>query len=342
MKRRLLKFLKFFQRENLHRLLIVIILLIVTSSLALKYFEPGLTWSNAFWWSIVTLTTVGYGDITPTTTAGRLIGIVIMFLGIGLLGMFTATIASIFVEKKLKEHRGMKSYQFEKHIILCQWNARTRDILTELRKDSRYVTAPIILIANIPEKPVDDDNLYFIQGEITEENLRRANLPRAKTVVILGDDQLDINVRDAEVVLATLTVESINPNAYTIVELMDESNVRHCRRARADEIIVGTEFSTRLISRSALDHGISIVVSELLSSGYGNDIFKVSVPISLAGKRFIEVFTAMKEQFNSIVLAVQRSSNGAVISNPGVDFRVERGDNLILISEKKPNAPAGV
>lgn len=327
----------FLKRENLHRLLLIILFLLAISSAGLVYFEPQVTWNNALWWTIVTITTVGYGDITPTTLGGRIIGAVIMVLGIGILGMFTATIASVFVERKLKEDRGMNSYDFEGHIILCEWNYRTQAVLNELRQDSRTAGAAIVLIASLDAKPVDDPNLYFIQGTVTEENLVRANIAQAATVVILGDDTLEPNARDAQVVLATLTVESLNPDVYTIVELVDEKNARHCKRANADEIIVGSEFSSRLISRSALDHGISVVLAELLSANVGNDLFRVRVPGSLIGKSFLEVFTRMKSEHNSIVLAVQRGNLGAVISNPGNDFRVERGDYLILISQQRPD-----
>ena len=63
------------------------------------------------------MTTVGYGDISPTTLGGRLIGMLIMFCGIGVLGIFSATVASVLVERKLKEDRGMHSYDFSDHII---------------------------------------------------------------------------------------------------------------------------------------------------------------------------------------------------------------------------------
>ncbi|NIW78576.1 MAG: hypothetical protein GWN16_03545 [Calditrichae bacterium] len=197
-------------------------------------------------------------------------------------------------------------------------------------------TAAIVLIAKTESKPLDDENVFFIQGTVTEENLKRANLQQARTVVILGDDQLETNARDAQVVLATLTVESINPNVYTIVELVDEANVPHCERAHADEIIVGSEFSSRLISRASLNHGISKVLSELLSSRYGNDLYKVPVPTPLQGKSFIEVFTEMKRQKNNIVLAIQKDDGAKVIANPGNDYPVEKGDFLIVISQDAP------
>ncbi|MFQ5822596.1 MAG: potassium channel family protein [bacterium] len=337
MKTKIKRILLFLQRENLHRLLLILVVLIFLSTLGLALFERK-SLIEAVWWSVVTITTVGYGDITPQSLGGRIIGALIMFFGIGILGLFTATIASIFVEKKMKEERGMRSYDFENHIILCEWNYRAREILHELRMDHRIETAPIILIAEIDVKPVDDKNLFFIQGSITEENLKRANLEKAKTVVILGDDQLEANARDAKAVLITLTVESLNPNVYTIVELVDGTNVQHCERANADEIIVGSEFSSKLISRATLDHGISKVLSELLSSRFGNDLFKIPVPQSMQGKSFIEIFTEMKQSNQSIILAVQKGNEGEVISNPPVDYKVAAGDYLIVISEGKPQS----
>ena len=327
---------EFIKRENLHRLIIILFALIIISTIALAIFEPNISLLNALWLSIVTLTTVGYGDITPTTLAGRIVGVCIMMFGIGILGMFTASIASIFVEKKLKEERGMKSYDFENHIIICTWNHNAPNIIAELRSDERECDTPITLIAELDIKPIDDENLFFIKGPITEENLNKANIKKARTVIILGDETIEASARDAKVVLSTLTVEDLNRDVYSIVELVDESNARHCQRANADEIIVGSEFSCRLISRAALDHGISKVISELLSSRVGNEIYKIPVPESLAGKNFLEIFTFMKQNKNSIVLAVQKL-NENVISNPAGDHIIDETDNLIVIAERKPD-----
>ncbi len=329
---RLRRLLQFLQRENLHRLVGLVLLLIVAGSIGIFVFEPDMKWHSALWLIFATITTVGYGDISAQTLGGRAVSVVIMVFGIGILGLFTATIASIFVEKKMKEDRGMRSFTFADHIIMCEWNQRAQTIINELRMDRRTETAPIILIAQLETKPVDDDDLYFIQGAVTEENLKRANLEKAKTVVILGDDNLEANARDAKVVLSTLTVETMNPAVYSVVELVNGANVQHCERANANEIIVGSEFSSKLISRATLDHGISKVLSELLSSRYGNDLFKIPVPEELSGKSFLEVFTELKRTNQSTVLAVQKGGDGEVITNPPEDFVVTKDQHLIVIS----------
>lgn len=324
------------QRENLHRLFLLVVVLVVISSWLIVLLEPGISLPDAVWWSIVTMTTVGYGDIAPVTFGGRVIAFVLMFFGIGVLATLTASIASVLVDAKIKESLGMGSFDFKEHIILCEWNHRARHILQALRADPKTATSPVVLIANIDRKPIDDERLFFVQGEVDDETLHRANLAEATTVVILDDDRLDATARDAKVVLHTLNVETLNPQAYTIVHLTNEANVIHCRRANADEIIVSNELSSNLIARAALDHGISKIISEVLASGPGNELYKVMAPASMIGQPFIEVFTEMKRHHQSIVVAVQHQEDGDVMSNPHDDYVLQADDYLLVIAEERP------
>lgn len=318
------------QRERFYRIFFLLLALTGLSAFGLELIEPERAFTDWLWWSVVTLTTVGYGDITPSSLWGRVIGIGLMFCGIGLVGVFTATVAGVFIEKRFKRERGMGAYKFRGHVILCGWNHRARDVLHELRSDERCARTPIVLLAETDIKPVDDVDLHFISGSVTEENLKRANVEDATTVVILGDDNLDDNARDAKVVLSTLTVETFNREAYTIVELVNKENVHHCERAHADEVIVGSELSSCLIASAALDHGISKVISEVLSTRSGNALVKVQLPAALVGHEFLEVIAEMKRLKDSIVVGVQREDQ--VVTNPAADFKVEANDHLIVIT----------
>jgi voltage-gated potassium channel len=328
-------FWQFLLRENIVKLFIVVLGITLSSGLIITWFEPNISLASGLWWSIVTLTTVGYGDISPESPAGRILAIIIMFFGIGLLSTLSASLAALIISHRLKENKGMCAADFQDHLILCEWNHRSRAIIKELRTDSHTKDLKIVLIANIDEKPLDDHNLFFVKGSVSEETLEKANIVQAKTIIVLGDDSLDAISRDAKVVLATLTIESIAHSVYSVVELVDEANVMHCRRAQADEIIVGSVMSSRLIASAAIDHGISRVVSELLSTQYGNELFSIPLPDGLVGNTFLDVFTMMKRERQSIVLGVLKEHNGEHISNPPSDYIFEKEDRLIVVSNDR-------
>ena len=329
------KILLFLRRENVINLLTVILVIVLSSGALIAFFEPGLSFASGLWWSIVTLTTVGYGDISPSTAGGRIQAVIIMFFGIGLLGTLSASLATLLIRKRMKEDKGMCASTVDNHIIICEWHHRTRAIIKELRADVQTESTPLVLIADIEEKPIDDDNLFFVRGTVNEETLEKANLQKARTVVVLGDDSVETTARDAKVVLSTLTIESMNPDVYTVVELVDKANEQHCLRANADEIIVGSELSSHLIASAASDHGISKVISELLSSRYGNELYSMPVPEKMVGLKFLDVFIAMKTQSNATVLGVQKGSTGEFISNPDVDYLICQQDNLLVISKDR-------
>ena len=331
--------LAFLRRENLFRLMGVIVVLVLVGAGGLTYFEQDRPFHDALWWAIVTLTTVGFGDISPTTLGGRLIGIVLMFFGIGVLGTFTATIAGAFVEQRLRKDRGMGEYDLEDHIILCGWNDRTKEILKDLRADSRSADKPIALVAEIETNPAsEDEHLHFVRGTETEADLKRAGIERAETVVLVGDRSLvDYRARDARAVLALLTVKSLDRNVYTIVELAEEANVPHCEQAGADEVIVGADLCSRVISTATLDHGISTVLHELLSAREGQDLITMPVPAGHDGRSFIDVFSDLKRKEGKIALAIKRPGKESIVTNPDADYAVRAGDQLVVISPRARN-----
>lgn len=336
MKRRVEKIVGALQKENLLTLFLIIIGIVFISSVAITYFEPNISFVSGIWWSIVTLTTVGYGDISPATPGGRAVAAIIMFFGIGILGMLSANLATIMIQNRIRENRGMGTTNLEKHVILCEWNHRSRAVLREIRSDPRTADSPVVLIADIDQKPIDDPLLVFISGAVNEESLNKANLAKAQTVVVLGDDTLDPTSRDAKVVLTTLTIETINPDAYTVVEVVNKENEQHCRRANADEIIVGSELSSHLLATAATDHGMSTIVSELISSRYGNDLFSVYIPAAYFGKTYLEMMVAVKKEYRATALGIQKGRGGELLTNTDPDYRIVEGDYLVLMAKERP------
>jgi len=124
------------QRENLHRVALALLILVLAATVAFSYFEKNLGIFDALWWSVVTVTTVGYGDISPATPGGRMVGIVLMMMGIGFLGVLTASIASILIEKKFMENKGMKNVTVKRHFVCLLYTSPSPRDVEESRMPS--------------------------------------------------------------------------------------------------------------------------------------------------------------------------------------------------------------
>ena len=96
---------RFTRRSKLGYVAVLAFVIISTCAIVAWVFEPETfpTLGDAMWWGVVTATTVGYGDFYPRTTAGRIAGVFLMFLGVGLIGTFAATLSSVLVERRFED-----------------------------------------------------------------------------------------------------------------------------------------------------------------------------------------------------------------------------------------------
>ena len=230
----------------------------------------------------------------------------------------------------------MKTVRVKRHFVICGWNFRGSDIVGKLRADQKSKQVPIVIIADLNEKPLDDSNLRFIRGKVQPKFLEKANLKEAQTVILLSDDNLDTHVRDAKTILDTLTIKNLCPEVYVCVELIESKNIEHCQMAKADEIIVVGELSTNLLVQGALDHGITHMITELVSNRYGNELYKIKPPSSLVGLIFLEVMCELKKNHGVLCLAVENKENHKLIANPDAGYRLDPEDELVVIAMSRP------
>src|SRR5210317_1899575 len=147
----MLKILYDISRHTLSRVVLGIILFALAGAFLVFIFESDqntaefTSFSDAVWWILVTITTVGYGDMAPITPGGRSIAIIIMFFGVALLSLFTATISSVFITKKIKEGKGLEDIKFKNHLLICGWNFSAEQILMLLEKKKKQIGSIVLI-----------------------------------------------------------------------------------------------------------------------------------------------------------------------------------------------------
>ncbi len=142
----------------------------------------------AIWWVLVTMTTVGYGDMVPITPVGRVVATVIILAGVILISTFTATVSSIFVAAKIREGKGLQQVKYKDHIVVCGAGFISSQMLTALLGMRNRPQHNLVLIDDIPAGKVDELLSYFeplklkfVRGDWThEEVLKRAKVSDEK------------------------------------------------------------------------------------------------------------------------------------------------------------------
>jgi len=293
-----------------------IFIVMLIGGLILGLLEPGeiAEGGNPFWWAIVTMTTVGYGDFTPATITGRLFAVVVMFAGISLTALLTATISSIFVARKIREDKGLEKLDLSEHIILCGWNKTGEQIVDSIQNLAGSKHHQLVLINDLGEDEINrlksrynKITLYFVAGDFTSEIiLDRANLKEADTVMIIPNQtNEDVSSNpDEKTIFATLTIKAMSANIRVVAYLNNRENLTHIKRANVDEVVLSDDFGAFMVAAHVMDPGIPQAVNTLLDSKSSSHFKRVDIPSKFINKPFNDLFAHFREENDWILIGV--------------------------------------
>lgn len=312
------------RRENFPRIALLAVGIFVVGALLEALLEGGQDGrirglGDALWYAVVTMTSTGYGDVVPATAVGRVVGAVLMFGGVTVLSVVTATIASVLVAQRIKEERGLETLKLRDHLLVCGWNAYAERVL-----DAVFAVDPerqVVLVNALAEEQLAEvlarhkgRSIRFVRGDAASEGvLSRANVREARAAIVVSDTtQPGTGTSDARAILVTLTLKSVKPELHVTVEALDDLSEPHLRRAGADDVVVSGEFNGFLLSSAAIAPGIAQVVRPLLSLS-GSELRRVGVPSDLAGKSYGEVAAALRARDGFQAIAVVHEDRGLTL-----------------------------
>ncbi len=340
----------YFRRKLVHRssafnmkVLIAIFAIVCYSTSGYMYFEiaekPDLKWSDALWWSFVTMTTVGYGDHFPTSHWGRFaVGLPTMIFGISILGYLLSTVASYLIEAKSKELKGMKQISDTDHILLVHYANLNRllGLISELRADSKTAEKPIVLIdSELEELPpeLDELGIQFVRGNpARKQALEQANIGSASHAIILSKNPQD--VRSDDLTLAVnLAIESLHADITTIAECVDPDSIEIIRRTGCDSVVCVSRFSDSLLVQELLDPGVQEVVEEL-TDVKGEQIFVQHI-VSMDKWQIDELKNWLGSK-NLLLIGIKQHESGTLLLNPKDSLKIQKGDRAVFIGSERP------
>ena len=312
---------------------------------AYYYFEkPGnaeLTLVDSLWWAIVTMTTVGYGDYYPETTAGRfLVAYPCFLLGIGLLGYLIAILTESLLERFNSKRKGTMDITHTDHILICNCPGTEKilEILEELEGAHATKDKPVVIISDkLDELPPElrKPNIHFVKGApYLEAVLHQANITQCSGVFILpkreGDPDSDARTYAITSIIELIEKETGTP-IKTVAELVSPKSLRMLQRANSDGIIVSQGINESMIVQEFLHPGIHSTLEQLITSREGSQLYVH--PATQAGKNFRDLQIATLQHPEDIQL-IGIIHEGQHDLNPGKSTTVQTGDQLIFLANE--------
>jgi len=295
--------------------------LIFIGAVVISYFEPsdinpkvnikGLF--DAIWWTIVTVTTVGYGDYYPVTIAGKIIGIIIIISGFIIFSTFTAYIASNFIDKKIKERKGLNKIKLRNHIVICGWNNSAKRILKFLVEHTSEKLITVVLINELDENDVstirnhfDQIDIKFIRGDFTNQDiLNRANIKEANQIIILFDESCqDAVPSDERTIIAAHNISFLKVKGQINLQLKHEKYLPSIQRDKIQNVVIYEDIGGDILANSTLHPTIPNFIQALIR-GDGKRSFKeFNIPVDYVGRTFKSLFDYLKQEKGLILMGI--------------------------------------
>jgi voltage-gated potassium channel len=276
---------------------------------------------------MVTATTVGYGDLSPQSTTGRMLAVV--FLLPGGIAIFTAVLGKLLsgISQVWRNRvHGFGDYSDRSgHVVVLGWQGSTTlQTLRLLHAERTPGEALAVLIAkDLGENPAGDYADYVRTERLADpDTLQRAGGGRARSIIVRGAD-------DDETLAAVLIAEDCAPTAH-IVSYFNDDRTAHMVKARRPRVEAISSLSEELLSRSARDPGSSELTARLLSGTSSDTAFGLAVPPLRSAARYGEIFLRLKREHGATLVGL--AHDGVTDLNCHDDLLLKGGETLYYIS----------
>lgn len=292
----------------------------------------GWNFFDSLYMVVITLATVGFGEIHPLTFHGRIFTIVLILVWAGIGFYALSSIIQPIIEGEIRKVLGRKKLEKEirnlkDHYIVCGFGRMGSYISRELRNAS--VSYIIIEKDEYLREKLERENYLYLYGNASEDEvLIEAGVKKARGLVA-------VVASDADNVYITLTARQLNPNLFILARSSNESSERKLQQAGANKVISPYQMGAVRMVQAILRPAVLDFI-EIAFHGKSMELqceeFLVKPNSSLVGSSLQEA--EIRKNLGVIIVAIKETS-GKMVFNPSREVRINAGDTLITLGEKK-------
>jgi voltage-gated potassium channel len=276
---------------------------------------------DAFYYATVTLSTTGYGDVTPVSSGARLVNVLVVTPArVLFLIILVGTTLEVLTERSREQFRIRRwRSRVREHVVVCGYGTKGRSAVAALIEDGARLDRIVVVEQNgNAATEATARGLVVVHGSSSRsEVLRQAEISTAKAVVVATDT-------DDAAVLTVLTARDLAPDAWIVAAVRETENIPLVRQSGADQVVVSSATAGRLLGLSTSAPQLVTVVEDLLTASTG-------LALTVRPVRPDEVGRA-PGQLGQPVAAVVRGGQLRNYADPAVQ-RLGHGDHVVCIAD---------
>lgn len=313
-------------------IILLIIIVIGTVGYEILWQDMDSDFIDSLYMTLITITTVGYSEIYPLGTSGRVFTMIIAVLGIGsLFYILTALMENLVILQisNLRNRRKMKDLieKMENHIIVVGYGRVGMLAVDELYKRKQKFIIIDEKASEFAEQHSQSD-IVFIEGDATDDDiLRKAGIERAGGIMITTPNS-------ATNVFVVLSAKVLNPALFVVARSDRKGNDEKLRLAGADRVVNPYEIGGQRLANLMINtHLVDFIETSFISGDDSLSLEKFALPKECPwfGKTLRQI--NLRSQVGASILAVIRDEKPFL--NPGGDFKLLEGDQLIAFGTRE-------
>ncbi len=321
-------------------LITIIAFSIAGNTLSFYFFDrvdrPDITIWDGLWFSLVSITTIGYGDISSTSLGAR-IGTAFFIVLVGLATFTTAIGMAVdwIADHRQKERTGMGKSGLRGHLIIINFpsEVRVRQVIKEYLDDQHHNDVEIVIVSDmLMEMPFNIEGVSFIRGNpLEEETHHRANIGRARQVIVLSPSHEDPR-SDSLVASIAFVMNNMNPEIDIVVECLDFKHAALFNVSDRVKLVYTQQIANNLLVQEVQDPGVSLVTQTITSNQIAGTLSITLVDMAPPeATSYTDVAKRLLDHRINLVGFIRDSS--ARVSFDG--FNLAKGDSLVYVARAR-------
>jgi voltage-gated potassium channel len=292
------------------------------------------SFADGLWYSVVTLTTVGYGDFYPVTVLGKIIGLVVIFSSLGVLGLLIGNFTTVIQNRMEKKKKGFFGTDFTNHFVIIGWDNFAKNVTDQIvnaHSKVAVITNSMSDLELVKDLYSEDQVFVLLADYQNMEALVKVNIADSNSVFVNFPD-------DTKSLIYLINLKKYH-DVNTVVALQTAELKETFQSVGVNHVISKNDITSKMVASYIFEPDVAAFTEDLIETSVEEDDFdmneyKITETNPFLNKDYMDAFIGLKKEYDTILIGIVKyiDNKRILLKNPPKGVKIELNDYILIIS----------